>query len=581
MSQPSLTPLMRQYQSIKKQYPHALLFFRLGDFYELFYEDAVTAARELQITLTARHRERGTPVPMCGVPYHAAENYIGKLIRKGYKVAICDQVEDPKLAKKLVKREVVRVVTPGTAVDAAVLEAKENNYLVACLASPRCDAVGLAYADLSTGEFRATEIASPNALERLAEELQVLGPREVIRPEAADFTARCRRNGWQLSFVETPLDDWVFAADYGERLLREQFGVVTLEGFGLADKPLATAAAGAVLHYLRETQRSTLAHLDRIAYYQQHDALVLDTVSVYNLELVEPLFGNDRQSTLLATLDETSTALGARLLKNWLLRASLDRAEIEARLDAVEEFARETLVREQIRQELARVYDLERLLSRCTLETAHPRDLLAFRTALLPLPALHRLLSPLKAARLGQLHAQLDELTDLRELIERAIAENAPASPSEPGIIKRSYHPELDSLRELGSQGRQYIAELEARERARTGIGSLKVRFNNVFGYYIEVSKPNLARVPPDYERKQTLVNAERFTTPELKDYERKVLDAEERIAGLERRLFAEVLRAVAAEAARIRQTAAVVAQLDVLANFAHLAGQRSYVRPS
>lgn len=581
MNQPALTPLMRQYQSIKKQYPHALLFFRLGDFYELFYEDAVTAARELQITLTARHRERGTPVPMCGVPYHAAESYIARLTRKGYKVAICDQVEDARLAKKLVKREVVRVVTPGTAVDATVLEPKENNYLVACLASRRNDAVGLAYADLSTGEFRATEIASTNAIERLAEELQYLGPREVIRPQAAEFTARCRRDGWQLSFVETPLDDWIFASDYGERLLREQFGVVTLEGFGLADKPLATAAAGAILHYLRETQRSTLAHLDRIAYYQQHDALVLDAVSVYNLELVEPLYGNDRSSTLLGTLDETRTAMGARLLKGSLLRPSIDRAEIEARLDAVEELARETLARDELRQAMMHIYDLERLLSKCTLETAHPRDLLAFRNALLPLPTVRRWLANLNAPRLRQLHEQLDELADLRDLIERSISENAPASATETGIIKSGYHTELDSLRALGSEGRQYIAALEARERARSGIGSLKIRFNNVFGYYIEVSKPNLNRVPPDYERKQTLVNAERFTTPELKEHERKVLEAEEKITELERRLFLEGCRSVAAQAGRIRQSAAAVAQLDVLANFAHLARQRDYVRPT
>ncbi len=580
MSQPALTPLMRQYQSVKKQYPHALLFFRLGDFYELFYDDAVTAARELQITLTARHRERGTPVPMCGVPYHAAESYIARLIRKGYKVAICDQVEDAKLAKKLVRREVVRVITPGTAIDAAAVEARENNYLAACLASPRRDAVGLAYADLSTGEFRATEIAAPNALERLAEELQTLAPREVLRPQAADFTARCRQNGWQLSFVETPVDDWVFSLDYGTRLLCEQFGVVALDGLGLADKHLATAAAGAILHYLRDTQRSTLAHLDRIAFYQQQDTLVLDTVSVYNLELVEPLFGNDRSCTVLATLDETRTALGARLLKNWLLRPAVEREEIEARLDAVEELLRETVAREELRQASAHIYDLERLLSKCTLETATPRDLLAFRTGLIPLPTVRQWLGQLYAPRSRQLLEQLDELADLRDLIERAVSENAPASGNEPGIIKPGYHAELDSLRTAQSEGRTYIASLEARERARTGIASLKVRFNNIFGYYIEVSKPNLSRVPPDYERKQTLVNAERFITSELREYERKVLEAEEKISSLERQLFVELRRSVAAQAARIRRTAAAIAQVDVLANFAHLAAHRNYVRP-
>jgi len=580
MSQSTLTPLMRQYQAIKKQHPQALLFFRLGDFYELFYDDAVIAARELQITLTARRRERGTPVPMCGVPYHAAETYIARLIRKGFKVAICEQVEDPKQAKKLVKREVVRVITPGTAVDAALLEPKENNYLVACVASPKNDAVGLAYADLSTGAFRATEITGANALEKLAEELQYLAPREVVRPETARFTERCRRDGWQLSFIETPLDDWIFAPDYGARLLREQFGVLTLAGFGLADKPLATAAAGAVLHYLRETQRSSLAHLDRLACYAQHDALVLDTVSVYNLELVEPLFGSDRACTLLAVLDETSTAMGARLLKNWLLRPSISRAEIEARLDAVEELLRETVARDELRQTLTHIYDLERLLSKCTLETAQPRDLLALRNSLLPLPQIKRWLAGFHASRLRELDQSVDVLGDLRELIARGISETTPASLAEPGVIKPGYHAELDALRTLRTQGRQYIAEMEARERARTGIASLKVRFNNVFGYYIEVSKPNLSRVPPDYERKQTLVNAERFTTPELKEHERQVLEAEEKIAALERQLFAEIRGQVVAQAARIRQTAAAVAQLDVLANFAHLAAQRNYSRP-
>ncbi|MFQ5662222.1 MAG: DNA mismatch repair protein MutS [Terriglobia bacterium] len=574
------TPLMRQYQAIKEHYRHALLFFRLGDFYELFYDDAVLAARELEITLTSRHKERGTPVPMCGVPYHAAQNYIARLIRRGYKVAICEQTEEPSKGKKLVKREVVRVITPGTAVDTSLLDPRENNYIVACLPHPPENLAGLAYADLSTGEFRATEFTGREWWERLGEELHILGPRELLRPQQKPLRVSERRNTGVASGVETSLDDWIFAPDYGERLLREQFGVVTLEGFGLAGKPLATAAAGALLHYLRETQRSTLAHLGRPAFYQQHDALVLDSVSVYNLELIDPLFGNDRSSTLLANLDETATAAGGRLLKNWLLRPAVSLAEITARLDGVEELAGETLVRDELRQTLSSAYDLERLLSKCTLETASPRDLLTLRQTLELVPRLRQLIQPLACARLRQLHTALDELADVRELIARAISDDAPAQLSEPGLIRAGYHAELDALRALCTDSQQYIAAMETRERQRTGIGSLKVRFNDVFGYYIEVSKPNLTRVPDDYERKQTLVNAERFTTPELKEYERKVLAAEEKISERERQLFAEVRGAVTAAAARLRATAAALAQLDVLAALAQIARGRNYRRP-
>ena len=576
---PPSTPLMRQYQAIKKRYPNALLLFRLGDFYELFYEDAQIASRELQITLTARHRERGTPVPMCGVPYHAVATYIARLIRRGHKVAICEQTEEPTKGKKLVAREVVRVITPGTAVDAALLSPRENNYIVACLPDPERNLAGLAYADLSTGEFRTTELAGAEWLERVIEELNYLSPREVLRPQEVKL-ATDRRHTWRPSFVETPLEDWIFSADNAERLLREQFGVVTLDGFGLAGKSLATGAAGAILHYLRETQRSTLAHLERPAFYQQHEALVLDTVSVYNLELLEPLFGNDRSTTLLATLDDTVTAAGGRLLKNRLLRPSVSLPEITARLDAVEEFSRETVTREELRRVLAQSYDLERLLSRCTLETATPRDLVALRQTLELLPGVRELLQPLSTVRLKELCAGVDELADLRELIGRAINDEPPATLSDPGTIRPAYSAELDELRQLRSHGQQYIAKMEARERNRTGIGSLKVRFNNIFGYYIEVSKPNFPRVPADYERKQTLVNAERFTTPELKEYERKVLSAEEKIAELERRLFAEVRGQVVAASTRLRATAAALAQLDVLSSLAQLALAGNYCRP-
>ncbi|MGH9805388.1 MAG: DNA mismatch repair protein MutS, partial [Candidatus Acidiferrales bacterium] len=579
MTTPSLTPLMRQYQAVKKQYPHALLLFRLGDFYELFYDDAVVAAKELEITLTARHKERGTPVPMCGVPYHAAESYIARLIRRGYKVAVCEQLEEPGKGKKLVRRDVVRVITPGTAMDAAALEPRENNYILACFPQPAAQAVGLAYADLSTGEFRVTEIAGRDWRQRMEEEISSLTPRELLRPQG-QLPASDQRSSDITSFVETPLDDWIFAAEHCERLLREQFGVVTLEGFGLADKPRAMAAAGALLHYLRETQRSTLAHLERPAFYQQHDALVLDNVSVRNLELTEPLFGNDRSTTLLATVDDTITAAGGRLLKNWLLRPSVSLDEISARLDAVEELVNDTVTREELRLRLRRVFDLERLLSKCTLETATPRDLLALRDTFAFLPGLRRTFEPLAAPRLRALHAAVDELADLHQRLAETISDDAPASLTEPGVIRPGHSAELDELRSLRTHGQRYIAEMEARERQRTGVASLKVRFNNIFGYYIEVSKPNLSRVPGDYERKQTLVNAERYTTPELKDYERKVLDAEDKILTLEREVFGHVRQIAASHAQAIRGTAAAIAELDATAALAQVAAENRYVRP-
>ncbi len=588
MSEPS-TPLMRQYHTIKKQYPHALLLFRLGDFYELFYEDAIVAARELQITLTSRNREKGQPIPMCGVPYHAAESYIARLLRGGYKVAICDQMEDASALKgrKLVRREVVRVITPGTATDIHILEPKENNFLAALSRDPTGTQVGLAYVDISTGEFRATEFSGADAEAKLRDELLVLGPREVLLPRPASLFAPAAPSDLDgLSAVETRLEDWIFQTDYAERLLHEQFNVVTLEGFGLAGHSQAIAAAGSLVHYLRETSArgpGGLEHLDRVRFYEQQDALVLDVVSVRNLELVEPVFGDDPSATLLNALDDTATGMGARLLRSWILRPAVNPTEIEERLDAVDELKTHTVVREEIRKDLSGVLDLERLTSRVTLGVATPRELLALKQSLARIPLLKGFLAPPRAGksrRLATLCEAMDELADVRERIERAIADDPPAQPNEPGIIRRGYDAALDEIRELSQKSKQIIAAMEERERKRTGIASLKIRFNQVFGYYIEVSKPNLHLVPADYERKQTLVNAERFTAPELKEYERKILDADERILEIERRLFTELRAWIGQQSARLRRTAAAVAQLDVLACFARLAATRNYVRP-
>jgi len=594
MTEPS-TPLMRQYAAVKKDHPTALLFFRLGDFYELFFDDAIVASKELQITLTSRNKEKGVAVPMCGVPHHAAEGYIGKLIRKGFKVAICEQMEDARLAKKLVRREVTRVVTPGTAAD-SLLGSEENNFLAAL--AQVGDRVGFAALDLSTGEFRATEFSGDTALRRVQEELEQLKPKELLYGSTAPLFEQAGSPKELRSFApldsrgrlsphnsvrcaETPLDDWIFAPDHAIPLLENHFGVLSLEGFGLAGRTAAAAAAGAILYYVRSTQRGSLDHVDRIGWYERQNCLVLDAVTVRNLELIEPLFaGTDAGVTLFRSIDAAVTPMGKRLLRAWLLRPSLDLAEINARLDAVEAGVKETIAREELRRALDGVLDLERLLSRVTLETANPRDVLALASSLAKIPAIKSAAGKLAAERLRTLHAALDELSDLRERIEKTIVAEPPLSFADGGVIAAGIDRDLDELRELSRNSKQVLAQIEQRERGRTGITSLKVKFNSIFGYYIEVSKPNLHLVPQDYERKQTLVGAERFTTPELKEYEAKILDAQEKIVEIERRLFTELRTAIAAEAKRIRQTVLALAEVDVLASLAHVATLRNYCRP-
>ena len=577
---------MRQYAAIKKDHPTALLFFRLGDFYELFFDDALLASKELQITLTSRNKEKGIAVPMCGVPYHAAEGYIAKLIRRGFKVAICEQVEDPRLAKKLVRREVTRVVTPGTASDSS-LSSEENNFLAAIAQSG--DRVGFAALDLSTGEFRATEFHGEDASRRIQEELQQLRPKELLYGSNAplfELTANAARSispSPQITegYSQTPLDDWIFAPDHAIPLVENHFGVLSLEGFGLAGKPAAASAAGAILYYVRSTQRGTLDHVDRIGFYERQNCLVLDTVTVRNLELIEPLFaGTDQGVTLFRSIDATATPMGKRLLRSWMLRPSIDLAEIQGRLDAVEDQLKATVAREELRRTLDGILDLERLLSRVTLETANPRDVLALSLSLGKIPRLRSALAGFTANRLHVLLDSVDELSDLRSRIDSTIVPEPPVSLSDGGVIQAGIEKELDELRDLSRNSKQYLAQIEQRERQRTNISSLKVKFNSIFGYYLEVSKPNLHLVPPDYERKQTLVNAERFTTPELKEYEARILDAQEKIVEIERRLFAELRSAISSEARRIRKTALAIAEVDVLASFAHTAALRSYCRP-
>src|SRR5579872_1320840 len=482
MPDPS-TPLMQQYHAIKSRYPHALLLFRLGDFYELFYEDALLASRELQITLTSRNREKGQPIPMCGVPYHAADGYIARLLRAGFKIAICDQMEQPGPGKKLVRREVVRIITPGTATDVSVLEHRENNFLAAVSVASGGSPIGLALVDLSTGDFQATEFSGSRAADDLRDELQLFRPRETLLARSPQLFETAKTSLLEgAGGVESRLEDWIFQRDYGERLLREQFGVAELTGFGLDDHPQALAAAGAIVHYLRENaargpdtgtgststqppSAEALQHLDRIRYYEQRETLVLDPVSVRNLELLTPIFTEETSRsgpvTLVAALDVTVTGMGARLLRSWILRPLLDREAIEARLEAVAHLLQQTVVRGEIRKELRGIQDLERLTSRITLGLASPRELVALRKSLVQLPVLKNFLTPPPvggSALLRQLHAELDELTDVRERLERAIADEPPALATDPGMIRSGYDGELDELRSLSQNSKQIIA---------------------------------------------------------------------------------------------------------------------------
>ncbi|MGI8772141.1 MAG: DNA mismatch repair protein MutS [Acidobacteriaceae bacterium] len=574
---------MRQYTTAKSQHPDALLFFRLGDFYELFFEDAKTAARELEITLTARDKERR--VPMCGVPHHAAESYIARLLRKGYRIAICEQMEDPKLAKKIVRREVTRVLTPGTALD-ATLGSERNNFLAALHATALHGSesgVGLALLDLSTGDFRTTEFRGPQAHALALDELTKAQAAELLF--AADTPLFGGQAGGPPTLdairTRTALDAWIFSADYAIPLLERQLGARSLDGFGLAHHSLAAIAAGALIHYVRSTQGTDLPHLDSLRYYDRAEHLELDGVSVRNLELVDPLFADaGAKTTLFHTLDFCQTAMGKRLLRATLLRPLIDRAAIEARLEAVAELHRDLVRREELRGGLARVLDVERTLGRIALDSAGPRDVAALGASLHIFPAICGTLAALAAPCWQRCAARTDGLEDLGRAIEQTIVAEPSLTLADGGVIAADVHAELDELRGLSQSGRQSIAAIEERERARTGIGSLKVRFNSVFGYYIEITRSNLKAVPADYERRQTLVNAERFTTPELKDYELRVLTAHERSVEIEKQLFAELRTTILAAAPRIRRTATAFAEADLLANFAHVAALRGYTRP-
>jgi DNA mismatch repair protein MutS len=572
-----LTPFMRQWTEAKRQNPDALLFFRMGDFYELFYDDATLASRELQLTLTARDKERN--VPMCGVPYHAVEQYLTRLLRKGYRIALCDQMEDPKLAKKIVRREVTRVLSPGTALDAG-LGQEQNNFLAALYEVPsktgHSALCALALLDVSTGEFRTSEFRGEKAQAQAIDELLLASPSEVLVATSAALPAQLDRIP-----ARTRVDDWVWTRDFAVPLVERQLSVRSLEGFGLNSHEPAAIAAGAVLHYVQTTQKNQALHIDSLKFVEHSTALEFDQVTVRNLELVEPLFaGQDRDVTLFRTLDACLTPMGKRLLRATILRPLNSAPEIEARYEAVAEAHKDLLKREEIRRAFAGILDLERLLARISLDSAGPRDLRALAASLARLPGLKTALDAMTAARWHTIAANLDILLDVTARIAKTIVSEPPLTLADGGAIAAGIDQELDELRSISTSGRQAIAAIEDRERHRTGIASLKVRYNSVFGYYIEITKANLALAPADYERKQTLVNAERFTTPELKEYERKILSAHDRCIEIEKRIFAELRKFVLDNASRIRRTSTAVAEADLLACFAHLAASRRYVRP-
>jgi DNA mismatch repair protein MutS len=574
-----LTPFMRQWTAAKRENPDALLFFRMGDFYELFYDDAVIVSRELQLTLTARDRERSQP--MCGVPYHAVEGYLARLLRKGYRIAICDQMEDPKLTKKIVRREVTRVLSPGTALDAG-LGQEQNNYLAA-LYEPgaekgpaRGSVSAVALLDVSTGEFRTAEFRGPEARQQAIDEILKAGASEVLLPSSAELPQALGRVA-----ARTRVDDWVWSRDFAVPLVERQLNVRSLEGYGLVGHEPASIAAGAVLHYVRTTQKNEALHIDSLKFQERSTALELDQVTVRNLELVEPLFvGQDSRATLFHTLDACCTPMGKRLLRATILRPLMDAHAIESCYQAVGEAQGDLLHREEVRRAFAGILDLERLLARLSLDSAGPRDVRALAASTARLPGLHTALEAFYAPRWREITNRLDPLLDVTARIAMTLVAEPPLTLVDGGAITSGVNAELDELRTISTSGRQQIAAIEDRERQRTGIGSLKVRYNSVFGYYIEITKANLSLAPADYERKQTLVNAERFTTPELKEYERKILTAHDRSIEIEKRIFADLRRAVLEGAGRIRRASAAVAEADLLANFAHLAALRRYVRP-
>lgn len=570
------TPMMQHYLKTHEEYKDCILFYRLGDFYEMFFDDAKVVSKELELTLTGKSCGAEERAPMCGIPYHAAETYLTRLVKKGYKVAICEQVEDPKLAKGMVKREVTRVVTPGTTLNAQALDETKNNYIM-CIAYIG-DHYGISSADITTGDYYVTEVDSER---KLLDEVNKYQPTEIICNEAfyiSGIDIDDMKN--RMGIVIYSLDAWYFSDETAQMTLKDHFKVRDLEGLGLADYDSGVVAAGALLKYLYETQKTTLSNLVAIHPYTTGKFMIIDSSTRRNLELVETLREKQKRGSLLWVLDKTRTAMGARTLRSFVEQPLIERTEIEERYDAIDEFNTNAITREEIREYLNPVYDLERLITRVTYQTANPRDLIAFRNSIHMLPPIKTLMSDFQSPLLKRLYEQLDTLDELYELIERSITEEPPLTLHDGGILKEGYNEEVDRLWKAKTDGKSWLADLEAKEREKTGIKNLKIKYNKVFGYYLEVTNSFKDMVPDYFTRKQTLANAERFITPELKELEDVILGAEDKLIVLEYELFREVRQKVADEVVRIQKTAKAVAQIDVFASLATVAEQNNYCRP-
>lgn len=576
MTVAELTPMMQQYMETKKEYQDCILFYRLGDFYEMFFDDALTASRELEITLTGKNCGLEERAPMCGVPFHAVDGYLNRLVSKGYKVAICEQMEDPSTAKGLVKRDVVRIVTPGTNLDVQALDETKNNYIMCVVYIT--DRYGLSVADVTTGEYVVTELSDT---EKLFDEIYKFMPSELICNESFYMS------GMDLDLLKEKLgitlyslDSWYFDDKICQRTLMDHFHVKELEGLGLRDYDCGMIAAGALLKYLLETQKRDLSHITRLSIYATGKYMLLDSSTRRNLELSETLREKQKRGSLLWVIDKTKTAMGARLLRKFIEQPLIDRQEIERRLDTVEELKNNAISREELREYLSSIYDLERLVCKITYQSANPRDLIAFERSLKMLPHIKYILKEMKSPLLQELHDGLDTLEDLCELVENAVREEPPIAMREGGIIKEGYNEEVDRLRSAKSDGKEWLAKLEANEREKTGIKNLKIRFNKVFGYYLEVTNSFKNLVPEYYTRKQTLANAERYIIPELKELEDTILGAEDRLYALEYQLYCEVRDKIGTEILRIQSSAQAVAQLDAFSSLALVAERNRYVRP-
>lgn len=572
-----LSPMMAQYMETKKQYQDCILFYRLGDFYEMFFDDALTASRELEITLTGKECGLEERAPMCGVPYHAVDSYLSRLVQKGYKVAIAEQMEDPKQAKGLVKREVIRVVTPGTITSSQALDETKNNYLMAIVYLG--DKMGVSVADITTGDFLVTEVGSERSL---FDEINKFSPAEIIYNDAFAMSGiSLDEMRDRYHFAVSAVDSHYFQDESCRKVLKEHFKVNGLEGLGLGDYDSGVIAAGAVLQYLYETQKTTMDHLTSIVPYSTGNYMVLDSSTRRNLELLETMREKQKRGSLLWVLDKTRTAMGARLLRTWIEQPLIHKEEILERQKAIEELNMNYISREELREYLNPVYDLERLIGRISYKSANPRDLLAFRNSIAMVPYMKQLLQEFTCANLKALEEEMDPLEDLNDLISRAIAEEPPVTVREGGIIRDGFHEEADRLCHAKTEGKTWLAELEARERDKTGIKNLKVKYNKVFGYYFEVTNSFKDLVPDYFIRKQTLTNAERYTTDELKELEDVILGAEDKLFSLEYELFCQVRDAVGAQVVRIQKTARAIAETDVYASLSTVATRNDYVKPS